>query len=759
MLINLRTSGGSVLLTALSLLVTACSNPDAQKQKHFEQGNAYVEQKRDDFAVIEYANAVRIDPKFGEARWKLAQTYERMNNPQAAVPEYIRAADALPDDRDVQIKAAEILLVTRRYGDAAVRAATLLAKNPGDLDAILLRASALAGLRDFEGAISGIQEALKVHPADSRVYINLGGIHEQAGQLREAEAAYRQAIALNESSVGAHVALANFLSSNGRQADAEQELKAAIALSPRDELANRMLASTYMTTGRLAEAEQPLKILSEVSATPDATFQLAEYYLTVKRGDEAIRLLTPMTKQTATSVRAEAMLASIDYEKGRTKEAHARLDKLLERVPNDSSALALKASWLASENSLDAALERGKAAVAADTQSATAHFTLGGIHAKRYEYPDAMKEYTEALRINPRLVAAQVELARLNRATGNQDDSVRFAQEAKQAAPSSLGVRETLARSLLNRGDLDGAEQEIAALLKVAPDTASIHALNGRLLALRNREPAARAAYERALALSPDNVEAVGGLVALDLQRKQFAPALTRIEAHLQKEPNQLALLAIAARAYEVAGQHDKAEQALRRAIASEPRFMSGYALLAQLYLKQGRLDAARKEFEGVVKRDPRAAGERTMVGIILASQGKREEAKKWYEATVADLPGAAIAANNLALIYAEEGVNLDRALQLASDAKRVLPDSAEVSDTLGWVYYKKDLPALAVGPLEESARKLPNNAEVQYHLGMTYAKIGDKPKARSALERALKLDPKMGAAATARAALATVSE
>lgn len=147
------------------------------------------------------------------------------------------------------------------------------------------------------------------------------------------------------------------------------------------------------------------------------------------------------------------------------------------------------------------------------------------------------------------------------------------------------------------------------------------------------------------------------------------------------------------------------------------------------------------------------------MVGIILASQGKREEAKKWYEATVADLPGAAIAANNLALIYAEEGVNLDRALQLASDAKRVLPDSAEVSDTLGWVYYKKDLPALAVGPLEESARKLPNNAEVQYHLGMTYAKIGDKPKARSALERALKLDPKMGAAATARAALATVSE
>ena len=51
----------------------------------------------------------------------------------------------------------------------------------------------------------------------------------------------------------------------------------------------------------------------------------------------------------------------------------------------------------------------------------------------------------------------------------------------------------------------------------------------------------------------------------------------------------------------------------------------------------------------------------------------------------------------------------------------------------------------LSARMLEASLKKLPNTAEVLYHLGLTYAKLGDKDKARSALERALKLNPQVG--------------
>src|SRR5687767_9598904 len=134
----------SVWLLAV-LALSSCSNPETQKLKHLERGDQYAAEKRDDFAVIEYASAVKIDPKFGEARLKLAETHERMNNLRAAFPEYIRAADALPDNRDAQLKATRVLLMGGRFEDAKARAQVLLEKNPKDVDAMLLRANAMAG--------------------------------------------------------------------------------------------------------------------------------------------------------------------------------------------------------------------------------------------------------------------------------------------------------------------------------------------------------------------------------------------------------------------------------------------------------------------------------------------------------------------------------------------------------------------------------------------------------------------------------------
>ena len=52
---------------------------------------------------------------------------------------------------------------------------------------------------------------------------------------------------------------------------------------------------------------------------------------------------------------------------------------------------------------------------------------------------------------------------------------------------------------------------------------------------------------------------------------------------------------------------------------------------------------------------------------------------------------------------------------------------------------------------------KLPNNPDVMAHLGLAYAKLGDKAKSRTALERALKLNPKVGGE-DARRTLADVS-
>ena len=759
MMFSASTPRQAYRLVALALLFTACSSPEEQKQRHFEQGNAYVAQKRDDFAVIEYANAVRIDPKFGEARLKLAEAYERMGNIQAAFPEFIRAADALPNNRDVQIKATELLLLAQRFDDAKARATTVLQKNPKDVDAILLRANAMAQLRELEGAVEEIEDALAIQPGEGRAYLTLADVQVRGGQKQEAEASFRRAIELQPSAPNPRLAYANFLWTGGRASEAEQEIRQAITFEPRHLLANRMLAALLAATKRAGEAEVPLKVVADASDRPGAKFELAQYYVNAGRADEAIKLLTELSKGQNTFARAELMIAELEYRKGDVQNAHSRLDNLLSRAPNDGPALALKAQWLGRENKLDQALDRAKAAVKADPQLIQAHYVLGQVHSQRREVPDAIKAYTEVLRLNPRVVAAQLELSRLNGLAGNRDAALRYAEEARQGAPSSVEARIALVRTLLVRRELDRAGVEMAELMRAVPKNAAVHALNGSLLSMRNNPTAARAAFEQALAINPGNLDAVRGLIALDVSNKQFDSATKRVEAAVSRQPDNVELLALSSRVHDQAGRPDKAEAALRRAVEKDPRFMTGYALLAQLYIKQRRIDEARAEFEAMAKRDPRAAGPRTMVGILLQAQGKRDEARRSYEATVADVPSAPVAANNLAYIYAEDGTNLDVALQLAGAAKKELPDNPEINDTLGWVYYKKGLWSLAVGPLEEGAKQRPDHPEILYHLGMTYAKLDQKAKSREALERALKLNPRLSEAAAARQALKEVSQ
>jgi putative PEP-CTERM system TPR-repeat lipoprotein len=757
MLARIRVTSRLVLVLTLTLVAVACSDPAKKKQEHLEQGDKYVLEKKDAFAIVEYANAVKVDPKFGEARYKLAQVLERTNNP-AAYAEYIRAADASPDNREAQIRATQILLLGRQFEDAKSRASALLEKDPKDLEAMLLRANAMAGLKDPEGAIAEVEQAMKVAPGDSRALVSLGAIRQGSGDRAQAEAAYRQAIALDPKSTDAQLALANFLWSAGRPDEAEQALKHALSIDPKHLLANRMLGVLYIATQRAAQAEQPLKAVAEISKAPAARLQLADYYIQVRRIDEAKQLLTELAKDQATANDAEVRLASLDYAGGQITDAHKRLDELIARAPQYVPGLVAKAQWMLTENKLDEALQYANRAVAANSESPDAQFILGAIHERRREPADAIKAFNEVLRLNPRAAVAQVALARLSLATGNQEAALKHAEEAKQADPMNRAGRVVLARSLLARGDLTRAETEINMLAAETHEVPVVYNLTGALQARKGNFDAARKSFSRVLELAPNDFEALAGLVGLDVQTKQVNAAVARVDAALAKSPNRPELLALASQVYSAAGQPARTEELLKRAVAADPGYSDGYALLAAHYFQQKRVDEARSEFESMVKRDPSAVAPRTIVGLILEMQGKRAEAKKWYEDTVATTNDAPIVANNLAMIYANEGNNLDQALQLAQSAKQRLPDSGVVDDTLGWIYYKKGLANLAVEPLESALKRLPDNAEVLYHLGLTYASLGDKAKARTALERAVKLNPKLAADQNAQQALNSVS-
>ncbi len=95
--------------------------------------------------------------------------------------------------------------------------------------------------------------------------------------------------------------------------------------------------------------------------------------------------------------------------------------------------------------------------------------------------------------------------------------------------------------------------------------------------------------------------------------------------------------------------------------------------------------------------------------------------------------------------------------MQLAQTAKAELPDNPNVSDTLGWIYYKKGLATLAITSFQQSVTQNPTNPRVHYHLGLAYLKNGEPQSARRAFQEALKLNPQFSEADDAKRQLATM--
>jgi len=738
----------------------ACSkDPEVAKREYVQSGDRYASEKKFKEAAIEYRNAIQQDPRFGEARFKLAETNAKLGDLKGAYGEYIRAADLLPSDINAQVKAAQMLLLARQFEDSKTRAEKALAIDANNVDALIVKGNALAGLKNLDAAVADVEAAIQQDPARVTSYANLGRLEAARGNQDAAENSFKKAVEADPKSVPARLGLANFYWMAKRLDEAERELKAALALEPKNVAANKALAIFYVGANRAAEAEPFLKTAAEVSPDGSARFALADYYIATRRGGEAKKLLEDLSNSDPNYfARAKVRLASLAVQAGDRPGAAKLIDEVLEKHPTDVDALVAKSDLLLGDGKRDDALAAAKGAVVANARNPRAQYQLGKVYVAREEWAEAVTPFDEAVKLQPTFMTARVALARTFLAQRKADDALSQLTEVLKAVPQHGEAQMLFARALMTKGDAGGAEPRMRQLAASFPKSAGVQSQLGQVYMMKGDMTAARAAFDRALALDSNNMEAVAGLTSLDVAAKNVAPAKARIESRIAGNPKNVRLQMLAARFYAGTGDMAASEAALRKVLDIDPSHFEVYGALGQLYAAQRRLDDARREFEKLAQARPQSAvASYTLIGIIDQLQNKTADARASYEKVISLDSRAAVAANNLAWIYAEEGGNLDIALQLAQTAKGQMPERPEVNDTLGWVYYKKGLAALAVPPLRESVEGDPKNPAYHYHLGLAYAKAGDNAKARAALQQALTLKPDFEGAADAKQLLASL--
>lgn len=721
----------------LVLVAAACGGPSVDE--HVRRGDDFLAASQVGEAEIEYRAALQADPARGDVRLKLADLYAAQQQTAKAMGEYVRAADLLPNDRRAQRQAGLLLLTAGQFEDAKTRAEKALALDPRDVDAQILLGNALAGLRDFDGALKEYEDALVLSPSDDRAYRNVAAIQLVRGKPAEAEQAFRKAVEVAPDSVEGRLALAGFLWASRRLAEAERAFTDALALDPANAEANRALGTFYVASRRIAEAEPFFKTLAEAN-TPAARIGLADYYVTAGRDEEARTVLRGVLAAHALHRDATLRLAAIDAARGQLVAAEERVREFLRREPADMGARLLLARVLLQSGRRDESLKTAQSIAADDPSSraAPAAFELvGSIQASLDRPDDAIAAYLEVLKRDARPVTAFTALARLYRTKGDLDRAAAYARDALKLEARYAPARAELVRVLLAEDDRPAARRELAALQREFPADPAVLILAGTQQLVERRFDAARASFAKAAAAAPSNLDALSGLVGVELATHRAPQALERIQAALRTLPPSGSLYLLAARVYLAVNDAVRAEDLLKKAIDTDPTRLAAYNLLGMVYIRQQRLPEAEQRFREITRRDPSSVPAHTMLGMLYDVQRKSAEAESQYRRVLAIEPEAPVAANNLAWIYVSSRRETTDAVQLARTAERRLPDDPDVADTLGWALCAQGAYREAIPYLERSVSKAPNPIN-QFHLGIAYAEWGEVSKARTALTASL---------------------
>jgi tetratricopeptide (TPR) repeat protein len=255
--------------------------------------------------------------------------------------------------------------------------------------------------------------------------------------------------------------------------------------------------------------------------------------------------------------------------------------------------------------------------------------------------------------------------------------------------------------------------------------------------------------FRRSYELNPANSRGLMGMVETEIAQKHPDQAMKLLQTESAKAPNRMDLILAMGNTAIRAGKYDEAISYFDKVSASLPKGSKAqgdvFLRIGETYRRKGDLSnsiTALQQARAILPDNGVVLG---TLGLVLDSAGRWSEARQVYEVVLKLDPNNGVVLNNLAFVLCEHGGDLDDALTKAQRAKQLLPDLPEVSDTLGWIYLKKNLTDNAVDIFKGLVDKVPAQAVFRYHLGMAYSQKGDKTRALKELQDALKYNPTKG--------------
>ena len=250
-----------------------------------------------------------------------------------------QAAQGQPIAQGTPIEQAVAHHQAGRIADAERLYRDVLAREPGNLDALHLLGVIAAQRGRGDEAVELISQSLAGHPDNFHALNHLGEAYRSQGLVDEAKTCFERALDLKDDYFQAYNNLGNVYQASGRLELAMGCYRKAIEINPKYAESQLNLGNALQESGQFGAAvacyRQALELRPELV---EASFNMGNVYKTLRRYDDAITHYRNAIELRPDFAEAHLALARSYHEIADREQAMASFNRVCELRPNDCEA-------------------------------------------------------------------------------------------------------------------------------------------------------------------------------------------------------------------------------------------------------------------------------------------------------------------------------------------------------------------------------------------------------------------------------------
>ncbi|MGM0609429.1 MAG: tetratricopeptide repeat protein [Candidatus Muiribacteriota bacterium] len=190
---------------------------------------------------------------------------------------------------------------------------------------------------------------------------------------------------------------------------------------------------------------------------------------------------------------------------------------------------------------------------------------------------------------------------------------------------------------------------------------------------------------------------------------------------------------------------YKKAVSILKKALEVNPKNSLLLITLGNIYEEQQEYEKAVNTYKkglDFASEDDRLWSFYYRLGVVYDKQNNKEKSIEMMKKALNLKPDNPDTLNYLGYTYADMGINLDQAEEMILKALALKENDGYITDSLGWVYFKQGKIDKALKHLLKAAKLVKDDPIIYEHLGDVYRHKDDLKKALENYKKALKIDP-----------------